>query len=172
VGLLGPRITLAVMVGAGAEPGHVDAVWERMPLLLIPWQAPASAGEPADGTGDALAEDDELPGPRRDELGMVALLGALRRLARHADGPKAWAAPLADDPIAFLLDAIGDAVNVWGPAGQLLCSNHAAAALALGCPGGPKIELISRGTRLYERRCLAFTLLEERYLLEVIAQVR
>jgi hypothetical protein len=102
----------------------------------------------------------------------LALLRALGRLARRGEGGAAWAAPLADDPVAFLLDAIGDAVNVWNDAGQLLFSNHAAAALQLGSPAGAGVTLLQKDDRQFERRCLRVELVHTGCLIEVLREVR
>jgi hypothetical protein len=107
--------------------------------------------------------------PPQGESSMEALLAALGRVTRRGEGARAWAPPLADDPIAFLLDSVRDAVNVWSPTGQLLYSNRAAATLELAWPGGPKLERVTSGGRVYERRCFPFTFWNARYLIEVIS---
>jgi hypothetical protein len=127
------------------------------PGPLVRWQAP----EPA-----APLEEREPPS------GVIALLRALRRLARRGEGQAAWAAPLVDDPVAFLLDAMGDAVNVWNESGQLLFSNRAAAALQLGSPAGVGVTEVRKGERRFERRCLRLELAHAGYLVEVLREIR
>lgn len=56
--------------------------------------------------------------------GLFLLLAALQRLSFRAGEPGAWAAPLAEDPIAFLLDTVGEVVNVWTAGGELVYSNR------------------------------------------------
>lgn len=47
-------------------------------------------------------------------LAVGALLNAFSRVCRRGPGPAAWA-PVMDDPLAFLLDAMSDAVVLRGP---------------------------------------------------------
>lgn len=145
------------MARAGIQPKRwrIEVVEEREEIAaLVRWHP--SAPPP------------ELPPAPREQGPMVALLAALARLACRGEGVGAWAPPLVDDPIAFLLDSVHDAVNVWSATGQLLYSNHAASMLELGWPGGPKLEELTRGGRICERRCMQFTLWKESYLIEVI----
>jgi hypothetical protein len=85
---------------------------------------------------------------------VLALLEALRRLSFRGDGPDAWAAPLSQNPLAFLLDAVNEVVNVWTASGELVFSNR------FTSPAGS----------VSERRCLPFTLMSARYVLEVIRE--
>jgi hypothetical protein len=124
------------------------------------------------------------PGAAPDRSASLALLAAVRRLGRRSEGPQAWTAPLSEDPIAFLLDAMGDAVNLWGPSGQLIYRNRAAAELQLDWPAavgsaalGPapplaRVQRLTIGERRFERRCLSFLPREMPYLLDVVTEVR
>lgn len=139
---------------------RIRLVEECEPALPVLWRPRPELGA------------EEPSPPRPDQSGMLALLAALGRLGRRGGGPGAWAAPLADDPLAFVLDAMADAINVWSATGQLLYSNRAALELELGWPGGPKVELVGNGDRQYERRCLASTMGGARYFVEVIRRTR
>jgi hypothetical protein len=112
------------------------------------------------------------PGPKEEHSSLIALLRALDRLGRRGEGTAAWAAPLVEDPVAFLLDAIGDAVNVWNDRGQLLFSNRSAVALQLGSPVGVGVTRLKKGSRQFERRCLRLELLHTGYLIEVLREDR
>ena len=57
---------------------------------------------------------------------MEALLEALLRLSRRGEGQAAWAPSLADNPLIFLLDAMGDAVILRTRAGNMVYANPAA----------------------------------------------
>jgi hypothetical protein len=126
------------------------------PGALVPWRPP----EP------------RARGPEEEPSSLVALLRALSRLGRRGEGAAAWATPLVEDPVAFLLDAIGDAVNVWNESGQLLFSNRSAVALQLGSPVGVGVTRLKKGSREFERRCLRLELLHTGYLIEVLREVR
>jgi hypothetical protein len=113
------------------------------------------------------------PRPKREEpSSAAAFLHALTRLARRGEGGATWAPPLADDPVAFLLDAIGDAVNVWNDSGQLLFSNRWAAALQLGSPTPAGVTRLQKDERSFERRCLRMELPHTACIIEVLREVR
>jgi hypothetical protein len=71
-----------------------------------------------------------------DDRAAGALLAALELVARRGEGPNAWGKPLDEDPIAFLLDAMSDAVQVWAH-GVLVYCNPAARRLE---PGAPRVH--------------------------------
>ncbi len=105
--------------------------------------------------------------------GLVLLLSALHRLSFRAGEPGGWAPPLAEDPIAFLLDTVGEAVNVWTTAGELVYSNHAATDQAeLDGPASPGVTSYRRGGRRFERRALAFDTYQTTYIIEVVRELR
>jgi hypothetical protein len=112
--------------------------------------------------------------PQRDPPpGLVLLLSALQRLAFRAGEPGAWAAPLAEDPIAFLLDTVGEVVNVWTTEGELVYSNHAATDPAeLDGPVMPGLTLYRRGGRRFERRALAFDAYRTTYVIEIVRELQ
>lgn len=118
-----------------------------------------------------LPEPEAAPeAPQESTMG--SLLSALTRLTRRGEGSAAWAAPLVDDPIAFLLDATGDYVNVWGPTGERLYSNHPDAELRFGTPTGARVEELAIGQRHFQRRSLSFSLFDARYVVEVLRELR
>ena len=135
---------------------HMELAEEIEGLPLVPWEprpAPVEAEAPA---GSSL-----LP-----------LLLALRHLAFRAGDRGAWATPLAQDPLAFLLDAVDEEVNVWSADGRLLYSNRAAADLDLDCAGHPGVTSFARGGRRFERRCLAFEGYGATYVVEIVRELR
>jgi hypothetical protein len=106
------------------------------------------------------------------------LLTAFDLIARRGAGGSSWAAPLGDDPIAFLLDSISDAANLWGADGALRCRNRASIALgpiAAGPPPSPEpasvVEAFSAQDRRYERRYLHCRMHAGEYVLEVIREL-
>src|SRR3954470_24730029 len=87
---------------------------------------PATHASSTPSCGDAMTMTGQWNEQPRDPApGLFLLLSALQRLSFRAGEPGAWAAPLAEDPIAFLLDTVGEVVNVWTTAGELVYSNHA-----------------------------------------------
>ena len=78
------------------------------------------------------------------DQGSAELLRAFAMLSRRGTGLGSWAAPFRHDPIAFLLDSVSDATNLWGPAGELLYRNRAAAELDIGYPSEAPREASSR----------------------------
>lgn len=104
--------------------------------------------------------------------GLVLLLAALQRLSFRAGEPGAWAAPLAEDPIAFLLDTVGEAVNVWTIGGELVYSNRAATEpTEFDGPARSGVTSYRRGGRHFERRALAFDAYRTTYVIEVVREL-
>ena len=114
------------------------------------------------GTGRwriTLVEETEvLPVRRRHpaEPGIAALVAAAEHLGLRSDGPEGWEAGPGSDPIAFLLDAMADAVNVWA-GGSILYRNRAA-------------ERLEASARPLTRRSLRFRNGDTEYLLEIISE--
>ncbi|HEU4565850.1 MAG TPA: hypothetical protein VFS05_14415, partial [Gemmatimonadaceae bacterium] len=128
-------------------PAHLPAPWH-------PWEPwPRRAAPP--------------PAPTPEE---IAMLAACELLARRGAGPSAWASPLRDHPIAFLLDAIGDAVNLWGADGGLIFRNPASEGLHLdaGLPPDAAHEMVHIHGRRFERRCQSLTHGGATYVIEVL----
>jgi hypothetical protein len=104
--------------------------------------------------------------------GLFLLLSALQRLSFRAGEPGAWAAPLAEDPIAFLLDTVGELVNVWTTGGELVYSNHSASDPAeLDGPATPGVTSYGRDGKRFERRALAFAAHRTTYVIEVVREL-
>lgn len=102
------------------------------------------------------------------DQGSAELLRAFAMLSRRGTGLGSWAAPFRHDPIAFLLDSVSDATNLWGPAGELLYRNRAAAELDIGYPSeAPTGSFFAMGRRL-ERRTLSYRCDDRELLLEII----
>ena len=137
---------------------HIELAEEAEPPSLIPWEP----------------QPKPLPGGEWPEppATLLPLLSALRHLTFRAGEPGAWGTPLAEDPIAFLLDAVDEAVNVWTARGELVYSNRAAGDLDLDCPGHPGLTSFVRGDRRFERRCLAFDAYSTTYVVEIVRQIR
>ena len=74
------------------------------------------------------------PPPPSPPEPMAALAEALSLLDHRGTGFEAWAPSLAHNPIAFVLDAVEDAVILREAGGKLLYCNRAARRLPSGCP--------------------------------------
>ena len=139
---------------------HIELAEESEAPALVPWRP---RPEPA------------LEEPPPEPPGILALLSALRHLAFRGVEPRPWATPLSADPIAFLLDTVGEAVNVWTGAGELLYSNHTAADLRahlqLGGPPQAGVSSWTLGERRFERRGLAFDAYGTTYVLEIVREL-
>src|SRR6266568_8784403 len=90
-----------------------------------------------------------------DEQGAAAILGAVERVGRRSEGPEAWVASPATDPVAFLLDTVADAVNLWGQ-GSLVYRNRAAERLGLASSEFASDESLEAAGTAFRRRCLRF----------------
>jgi hypothetical protein len=107
-----------------------------------------------------------------NERASFALLRAFDLLSHRGDGTTAWAASYRHDPIAFILDAMGDAINIWDTAGELLYQNRAAAELGIGRSDETALEVFASSGRRFERRGLRCGLRAASYVLEVIRELR
>lgn len=104
------------------------------------------------------------------EIAQAALVAAFKLLACRGSEPLAWTASFRHDPIAFLLDTISDAVNLWGSHGELLYQNRAAQRLGLGRCEETAQEVLTAGGQRLERRCCRFRCGDAEYLLEIIGE--
>ncbi len=100
------------------------------------------------------------------------LVAALYRLSWRGEGEEPWAPALAEDPLAFLLDAIGDAVILREQGGRLMYANPAARRLRLPEQALEReLELLELEDARYERRCMTFQHGAARLVLEVLRRV-
>ncbi|RME75218.1 MAG: hypothetical protein D6776_03635 [Planctomycetota bacterium] len=89
-----------------------------------------------------------------------ALVAAFLRIGRRGEGPAGWGAPLADDPIAFVLEALEEPVYVRRATGEVLYRNRA--ALEIPLPPAPQgqlaavLETVRCGERVYRRRAVRY----------------
>ena len=107
--------------------------------------------------------------PRRPSIdgSLSQLLHAFELLNRQGTGAFAWAAPFRDDPIAFVLDSMSDAVRIWSSSGELIFQNRMATRLDVQAGDGYPLErLICRGQRV-EKRSLRCTGAGVDYLIEI-----
>jgi hypothetical protein len=102
------------------------------------------------------------------------LLQAFALLNLRGTGVLAWAAPFRDNPIAFLLDSMSDALSIWSSSGELLFQNRYAARLAerygakvRDSREAPLERFTSRG-QSFERRSLRCTGDGIEYVIEII----
>ena len=109
-----------------------------------------------------------------NESALSQLLRAFALLNLRGTGVLAWAAPFRDNPIAFLLDSMSDALSIWSSSGELLFQNRYAARLARRHGGkvrhsreAPLERFTSRGQR-FERRSLRCVGEGIEYVIEII----
>ena len=105
-----------------------------------------------------------------DEQAAAAILGAVEHGARRSEGPEAWVASPASDPIAFLLYAISDPVSI-SCRGSVIFRNRAAEALGQAQSAYAEGDLFEAGNRVWGRRCLRFRRGDVEYLLEILSEV-
>jgi hypothetical protein len=108
--------------------------------------------------------------PRPDPT--AALLEALFKLSYRSEGESAWAPFLSDNPLAFLLDAMGDAVLLWREGREMVYANPAARLLGIVRPRPTvALETVVVEERRFERRCLSFRAFGGELILEVLRRV-
>lgn len=103
-----------------------------------------------------------------EDVGAAELLAACHLLSTRGSGSQAWTLWYRHDPVAFLLDAMDEAVTLWAAEGQPLFRNRTAEAFNVAWRGYAAAESFHYGDRDLERRCLAFTLGGRDYVLEII----
>ncbi len=143
----------------------VDAVLGPSGLQVLPtWQTVVVGG---------ATREPPVAGAPSDSL-----LGAFDLIARRGEGPASWAAPLGGDPIAFLLDSMSDAANLWRADGTLCYRNRA--SLALGTIASAPADLGETASAIeafyvqgqgFERRCMRCRMCATPYVLEVIREL-
>jgi hypothetical protein len=113
-------------------------------------------------------------GPHPEDVGeraAAALLAASELLGLRGEGPEPWTASPSNDPIAFLLDGVADAVSLWR-GDSAMYRNRAAERMGLPRGDTPMPERFEASGRALERRCLHFRRGDADYLLEIISEVR
>jgi len=94
----------------------------------------------------------EGPSLMHSDQAVSALLSAFELLTHRGNGSAAWASPFRDNALAFLLDSMSDAANLWGPEGELLYRNRAAEQLGAGRCDDTAVEELTMYGRRFERR--------------------
>ena len=94
----------------------------------------------------------EGPSLMHGEQAVSALLSAFELLTHRGNGCAAWASPFRDNALAFLLDSMSDATNLWGSEGELLYRNRAAERLGIGRCDDTAVEELTIYGRRFERR--------------------
>lgn len=110
------------------------------------------------------------PSLTHGEQALSALLDAFELLNHRGDGREAWASPFRDNPLAFLLDSMGDATNLWGPDGLLLYRNRAAQELGLGLADDTAAQELVMAGRRFQRRTAQCNCRGRCYMLEVLRE--
>lgn len=133
----------------------------RVPVLsTIPPQSLVVFRPPLDG-----------PSSLRTDVAFAALLSAFELLAQRGDGSEPWALPFRDNVLAFLLDSMGDAANLWSAEGELLYRNRASEQLHFGRFDAPATAQLTYRGRRFERRAAECTSRGRRYVLEILREV-
>lgn len=134
---------------------------------------PSSAQEAIrDGSNAVVLFRQRVTGPTltHGEQALSALLDAFELLNLRGDGREAWASPFRDNALAFLLDAMGDAANLWGPDGLLLYRNRAAQELGLGLADDTAAQELVMAGRRFQRRTAQCRCRGQSYMLEVLRE--
>jgi hypothetical protein len=96
------------------------------------------------------------------------LLSAFELLTHRGNGSAAWASPFRDNALAFLLDSMSDATNLWGSEGELLYRNRAAEQLGIGRCDDTAVEEVTICGRRFERRTARCRCGGKEYLFEIL----
>jgi len=110
----------------------------------------------------------EGPSLMRGEQAVSALLSAFELLTHRGNGSEAWASPFRDNALAFLLDSMSDATNLWGSEGALLYRNRAAEELGIGRYDDTAVEELTIRGRRFERRTARCRCEGKEYLFEIL----
>jgi PAS domain-containing protein len=106
---------------------------------------------------------------------LEVLYEAFLQVSRRGEGPEAWASSLADNPVAFLLDAMADPVILRQRGGQPVYANPAARRLRrqtdLGDRDEVAVETLELDGERYERRCMRFESGRLSMVLEILHRV-
>jgi hypothetical protein len=104
-------------------------------------------------------------------FGLQALLHAIQNVQRKGPGPAGWA-PVAHDPLTFLLDSMSDALVVRGLNGQLLFANALAHELELAERNFTAYEEFERAGASYRGRGLQINLPEGQLTFTLVSRIR
>ena len=97
-----------------------------------------------------------------------ALVSAMELLNFRSSGPAAWVSPFRENPIAFLLDSMADAVTVKDEHGAVVFRNRAGMELQLtGCESESLTVIIVAGQR-FERRRIRFSAGRDTFVMEIL----
>ncbi|MBI3927178.1 MAG: hypothetical protein HY319_16700 [Armatimonadetes bacterium] len=107
----------------------------------------------------------------REALGWGVLLEAVERLRRQGPGPEGWRISLQDDPVAFLLDSVADAILVRSDVGEVIYANPVAERMALSERSAASFERFQWDGLEYERRSLQCRWRHRRLILEVASRI-
>jgi len=113
----------------------------------------------------------EGPSFTHGEQAASALLGAFELLTHRGNGSAAWASPFRDNALAFLLDSISDATNLWSPEGELLYRNRSAEQLGIGHCDDIAAEELTIDGRRFERRSARCRCGDKEYVLEILREL-
>ncbi len=143
---------------------------ERYRFFLVPEEGgalvPARARSRRHGRVSAAVER-----ARRQQAGLLGLLDAIDRLSRRGTGPSAWA-PVFEDPLAFLLDALSDGLLVRGANDEVLFANALATELKLGERAFNPYEEFERAGESYAARGLRLEMAEGPITFTLVTKVR
>lgn len=130
-----------------------------------------STTPPRPGTLVSLRRPVEGSSSLRTDVALAALLSAFELLAQRGDGKEPWALPFCDNVLAFLLDSMGDAANLWSAEGELLYRNRASERLQCGrFDAGGTTQLSFFGKR-FERRAAECSSRGRRYVFEILHEI-
>lgn len=104
-------------------------------------------------------------------LALNALLSALRRVNRRGSGPAAWA-PVAHDPLTFLLDTMSDALLVRGLNGEIVYANSWAQRLQLERRDFTNFEEFEQDGESYHSRGLLIQLPQGQLTFTLVTRAR
>lgn len=130
--------------------------------------------------GEAESQSERVPAPRSPDRfrgsqrpGITdpaarALMSAMELLSYRSGGADAWVRSFHDDPIAFLLDSIADAVTVTDDRGAVIYRNRAGMTLRVSATEDESLIVVSASGERYERRCQRFAVGRKAFVLEVL----
>jgi len=144
---------------------------QRYRIVLIPEASgslvPRRSLRRRDGRRSRAPEDN----PLEPFAALAVLLKALQRVNRRGQGPAAWA-PVADDPLSFLLDSMSDALIVRGPNGQVHFANPMAREWQMTDRDFTPFEEFEQGGLRFRARGLEMNLPEGQLTFTLVSRIR